>query len=423
MKLNILLGVSSAATQIEGGGFSHTWSDWYQKGRIKDGSNPANANDHLYRWKEDIDLMSKMGIKIYRLSIEWARIEPEKGKYDEEAVLWYRRLLEYIKSKGIAPLLTLHHFTNPLWFESLGGFAEPANIQIFLGFAEYAVRKFSDLVDEYVTINEPNVFAVMGYLNGVFPPGLRSIRMALRVQSIMAVCHIKAYDLIHKLRSELGYKNTKVGFAHHARVFVPKSSTNLWHKLCSALVSRIFQGAIIRACLFGDFVFPLKRYGNVQRGEYADFHGLNYYNRSTISSLADGVRKDAYHNDLGWEIYPEGIGICAGELYKMLKKPVYITENGTCDNNDSFRSRYIYDHLKVLADSGLPVERYYHWCFTDNFEWCEGESARFGIVHVDFKTQKRTVKNSGRFYTAMIKNNEITGEMLEEFVNRQEYHK
>ena len=433
MKLNMLLGVSSAATQIEGGGFAHTWSDWYAKGHIKDGSNPARANDHLNKWKEDIDLMSDMGISIYRLSIEWARIEPAKGKYDDDAVKWYRRLLEYMKGKGIAPLVTLHHFTNPLWFEETGGFAEPANIPVFLSFVEYAVRQFGDLADEYVTINEPNVFAVMGYNSGVFPPGEHSVITAMRVQSVMASCHIHAYNLIHKIRSEMGYTNTKVGFAHHARIFAPKNRRNLFHCFCARLTSFLFQGALTQACLLGRFVFPLKKYagnspaarckyGRIRKGSYADFLGLNYYTRSTVTSLADGVREGCARNDLGWEIFPEGILISANDLYKLLKKPIYITENGTCDNADNFRCRYIYDHLQVLVNSALPVERYYHWSFTDNFEWCEGETARFGLVHIDYETQKRTIKKSGRFYSAMIKNKCVTDEMYDEYVKSEKYN-
>ena len=421
MNINITLGAASAATQIEGGGFTHSWSDWYDKGHIHDGANPARANDHLNRWNEDIDLMAEMGISIYRLSVEWARLEPQKGVYDEEAVQWYRRLLEYMKSKGITPLLTLHHFTNPMWFENEGGFANPGNISVYLGFAEYAVRKFSDLVNEYVTINEPNVFAVMGYHAGVFPPGKKSMMEAIRVQSIMACCHIQAYTLIHRIRNEMGYAQTKVGFAHHARVFTPKNKWNLWHQLCACLTNRMFQGALTRACLLGRFIFPLKKYAKVRRGVYADFHGLNYYTRSTVSSLADGMSENVPHNDLGWEIYPEGIAVCARDLYKFLKKPIYITENGTCDNKDVFRCLYIYDHLKALTESGLPVERYYHWCFTDNFEWCEGESARFGLVHVDYETQKRTVKKSGKFFSVIIKNKSVTEEMYKEFIAPQKY--
>jgi len=421
VKINMSLGVASAATQIEGGDHGHTWNDWYRKGHIKDGSNPARANDHLNRWKEDIDLMADMGIRDYRLGLEWARIEPERGRHDEAAVEWYRRLLAYMKSRGIAPLLTLHHFTNPMWFEDSGGFANPSNIPVFLDFVGYAVGRFGDLVNEYVTINEPNVFAVQGYHAGTFPPGIRSMRTALRVQSAMASCHILAYDLIHGLRREAGHTDTKVGFAHHARVFQPKSKGNPWHSLCARLVDRMFQGSLARACLLGRFAFPVKPYGGVKPGEYADFLGLNYYTRSSVSSLADGMGDGVPINDLGWEIYPNGIAVCAGELHGLLPRPIYVTENGTCDNADTFRSRYIYEHLKALAESGLPVERYYHWSFTDNFEWCEGEEARFGLVHVDYGTQKRTVKKSGRFFSAIIENGGVTGEMYSEYVAAEGY--
>jgi len=416
MKISMILGAASAAAQIEGGGFKHTWSDWYEKGHIKDGANPARANDHLNRWKEDIDLMAEMGIRIYRLSIEWARIEPEKGRYDNAAVVWYRGLLEYIRSKSMFALLTLHHFSNPLWFEEAGGFAKQGNIPVYLGFVDYIVRNFGDIVDEYVTINEPNVFAVMGYHAGVFPPGKKSLWTAMRVQSVMASCHIQAYALIHKLRREMGYANTRVGFAHHARVFTPENKKNPWHRICAAVTSWMFQDALARACLLGRFVFPLIKFGKIRSGEYADFLGLNYYTRSTVSSLADGVNKNAPANDLGWEIYSPGIAQCAGNLYKLLQRPVYITENGTCDNNDNFRCRYIYDHLKALIDSRLPVERYYHWCFTDNFEWLEGESARFGLVHVDYETQERKIKKSGQFFSSIIKNKGVTDDDYKKYV-------
>lgn len=421
MDLDMLLGVASSATQIEGGTLEHTWSDWHRRGKIRGGASPARANDHINRWREDIDLMADMGIRIYRLGVEWARLEPVRGQYDGSAAAYYRELLAYMKSRGIKPLLTIHHFTNPLWFEEIGGFTTPDNIQVFLGFAEYVVRLFSDLVDEYVTVNEPNVFAYKGYFEGVFPPGGHSLRLTCRVQSVMAACHIRAYELIHKLRIEMGYTNTRVGFAHHARVFESKSARNPWHRFCRQLTERVFQGAVARACLLGRFGFPLRRFGGVESGEYADFLGLNYYSRSTVSGLGDGVREGAPVNDLGWEIYPEGIALCAAELYRILPRPVYITENGTCDNSDAFRCRYIYDHLKALADSGLPVERYYHWCFTDNFEWAEGESARFGLVHVDFDTQTRNVKRSGRFYSAMIENTGATDALYDEYVATEDY--
>ena len=173
---------------------------------------------------------------------------------------------------------------------------------------------------------------------------------------------------------------------------------------------------------FGKFKWPLKASLPVETGGYCDFIGINYYSRTTVSGFGDGIRKNAPKNDLGWEIYPEGIIRCSEKLYSLIKRPIYITENGTCDNNDTFRCRYIYDHLKLICESKLPFERYYHWCFCDNFEWLEGESARFGLVHVDYETQKRTVKKSGSFYSEVIKAGGVTSEIYERYVKDQIYH-
>jgi beta-glucosidase len=416
------LGVASAATQIEGGDSNHNWNDWYHRGRIKDGSNPARATDHWNRWREDADLMAGMGVKAYRLGIEWARICPERDTVDQEAVAHYRQELSYLREKGISVLLTIHHFTNPMWFEGMGGFTKAENIELFLRFIELTVRSFGDLVSEYITINEPNVYATESYYFGIWPPGEKSMGRAMTVMSNMAVCHIRAYALIHKIRRELGFGDTRVGFAHHMRAFDPVNRLNPYHKICTVLMKRFFQGAVTRALSRGEFTWPLKKASGVKRGEYVDFIAVNYYSRSIVSGFSAGTRMGAPLNDLGWEIYPEGIVRCCRQHYEIIKRPIYITENGTCDNNDVFRCRYIYEHLRALADSGLPVERYYHWCFCDNFEWVEGESARFGLVHVDYETQQRTVKNSGQFYAEMLRAGGVTEDMYERYVKDQTYH-
>ncbi len=152
-----------------------------------------------------------------------------------------------------------------------------------------------------------------------------------------------------------------------------------------------------------------------------DFLAINYYSRSSIDGLKDGVKTNVPVNDLGWEIYPQGLLRVIRELYSVAALPIYITENGTCDNFDRFRSKYIYDHLKVLTKTPLPVLRYYHWCFVDNFEWLEGESARFGLVHNNYETQERTIKDSGHFYSRLIKDREVTTEVYEYYVAKQTY--
>lgn len=422
-KNQLSLGVASAATQIEGGNCAHNWNDWYAKGNIKDHSNPARATDHYHRWKEDANLLVSMKILYYRMGIEWARICPKEGEVEETALAHYKEELQYLKEQGITVLLTIHHFTNPMWFEEKGAFSQKENIRYFLDFVKLIVEAFGDLVAEYITINEPNVYATNSYYFGEWPPGERSFSKAMSVMSNMAICHCKAYQMIHSIRKEMGYQDTKVSFANHLRVFDAKNPTNPWHCICAKLLDRFFQKAITEAIFTGNCKWPLKKAKEIAKGEYVDFIAINYYTRSTVSGFGDGVKQEESKNDLGWEIYPQGLIRCADDMYKLLKRPIYITENGTCDNEDVFRSKYIYEHIKVICESDLPITRYYHWCFCDNFEWIEGERARFGIVHVNYETQERTIKKSGRFYTRMIEECGITEELYQKYVEPLQYHK
>ena len=422
LKPNMLLGVASAPTQIDGGDLNHTWNDWYAQGKIKDGSNPAVATDHWNRWKEDILLMHKMGIQTYRFGIEWARVEPEEGRFDEEAMLHIKEELMLMIGMGIKPLVTLHHFTNPMWFEEKGGWEKYDNVRSFLIFVEYVVKAIGHLASEYITINEPNVYATNGYMYGMWPPGKKNLKATMAVMSNMSSAHIKAYRLIHDVRRSLGFKDTKVSFANHLRVFEPKSRLNPSQQLQAAEAERMFQGLITEAMLTGEFHYPLKNNGRDRKGTYCDFHAVNYYSRSTVSHLNNGVKENCHKNDLGWEIYPEGIVQVCRKLMKLRPMPIYITENGTCDLNDSFRSRYIYEHLKALCESKLPVKRYYHWCFNDNFEWIEGNYARFGIVETNYETMERTVKRSGEFYAKIIRRGGVTEKMYDKYVAGVEYH-
>lgn len=414
------LGVSSAATQIEGGDTRHSWNDWYDKGRIKDGSDPA-ASCHWDCWQADTALMASLGIRDCRFGVEWSRLIPRRGEVDEAAVAHYRQEISCMRQAGIRPLLTIHHFTNPLWFEEKGAFLKWENLEDYLDLVRLVVSRFGDLVSDYITINEPNVYAVGGYFGGGWPPGQRSMTRTLRVMEHLAYCHIRAYEIIHQMRRELGFADTRVSFANHMRVFAPKDPRNPCHRLCADVGRYLFQGALSSAMMLGDFRWPLHNRGHLPRGAYADFLGVNYYARSTVSGLSDGVRDNSPRNDLGWEIYPEGLVTCARELLDVLERPVWVTENGACDNTDRFRSRYICEHLKAMADSGLPFERYYHWCFFDNFEWLEGFSARFGLVQADGGTPVRTVKRSGELYARMIREGGLSGAAWEEFAAGQEY--
>lgn len=417
----ILLGVSTAATQIEGGDVNSNWNDWYAQGRITDHTDPATGNDHWIQWQQDTALMAQMGLQIYRFSVEWARLMPEPGKVDEAAAARYRQELLLLKAHGIRPLLTIHHFSNPMWFENLGAFEKRENLHHYLELVELVIDRFGDLCSDYITINEPNVYATNSYFFGAWPPGKTGLAATVKVMENLACCHIKAYTLIHQKRSAMGFSDTQVGCANHVRVFAPKNAKDLWHRICAKLTAYLFQDALTKAMTLGVFHFPLRNHSKLPKGEYTDFIGLNYYTRSTVSGIGDGVRENSPRNDLDWEIYPQGLTECAEKLYALLPRPIWVTENGTCDRDDRFRSRYLYEHLKELSRSGLPFHRYYHWCFCDNFEWVEGNSAKFGLVSVDPDTRQRRIKRSGEFYSQIIACGGVTEEMYGSYVSEQEY--
>ena len=275
---NMLLGASSAATQVEGGDRNNNWYDWYRRGNIRDGSDPSVATMHWERWREDADLMAEMGLKCCRLGLEWSRIEPERGVFDESAVQHYVEELKYLGSLGIKPMVTLWHFSNPLWFERSGGFLARGAKLAFLEYVEYVVPKLAPWTDCWITLNEPNVYAVNGYMSGDWPPGTRSIPAALRVMAALTPCHIEAYELIHRL-----VPGARVSFANHLRVFAPENPKNPAHVAAAKTSEFLFQTAMTRAMMRGAS----------GKGRYYDYIAINYYTRSTCSGLADGVRKNS----------------------------------------------------------------------------------------------------------------------------------
>jgi beta-glucosidase len=410
------LGVATAATQIEGGHADTIWHRWASTGAARDGSEPTVAADHWRRFVEDADLMASLGIRHYRLGLEWARIEPEEGRFDEVAIRHYRDELRALRDRGIKPLVTLHHFNDPGWFSEKGGFLNPDAHADFCRYVGRVVADLGDLVDEWITINEPNVFAFQGYRLGIWPPGRASARDYLAVTTSLAHSHIEAYRLIHAQQPD-----ARVGVAMHLRVFAPWGRHNPLDKAAAASSEYLFQGALMRALCRGRFLAPLVQPKGVRPGRYYDFLGINYYSRTRVSGPNQRVTPKAPVNDLGWEIYPEGLVELARHYNELYPGPLYITENGTADARDAFRARFIHDHLRVIADSGLPIQRYYHWTFTDNWEWAEGQTARFGLVALDFETQERTVRPSGHFYPDVIAHRGVTADAYARYVSPTAY--
>lgn len=420
LKEGMRLGCASSATQIEGGETDSSWNDWFHRGMIKDNANPAFACEHYERYEEDFALMAELGVREYRLGIEWSRIQPAPDEFDDEAMAHYRAMLQKLLSLEIRPLLTLHHFTNPMWFERQGGFESSSSIACFLKFVEYVVRHIGDLVSEYVTINEPNVYVTNGWFFGSWPPGKKDFSAACKVFENLAVCHIRAYEAIHRIRREMGLSGTKVGFAMHLRVFEPYRSWNPIDLVGANRMEKYFQTAITDAMALGRFSFPVKNAYKVKEGRYFEFLGVNYYTRSMVKGFSDRTKENVPVNDLGWEIYPQGIvRVCEFCRERYRPEEIYITENGVCDNADAIRISFLYEHLRKLSQSNLPVTRYYHWSLTDNFEWLEGESARFGLIEIDYATQARRIKSSGRFYAEIIENAGVNADMIDRYLTEK----
>ncbi|MFY0600725.1 MAG: family 1 glycosylhydrolase [Cyclobacteriaceae bacterium] len=415
---DLMLGTATAATHIEGGEQNHNWYRWSEQGKIKDGSHSKAACDHINRIESDVVLIVDLNCQTYRMGLEWSRIEPEEGEFSEEGIALYRKEIQLLIDKEVKPLVTLWHFSNPLWMEDDGGWVNPLSVSRFQNYVAYVIEQLGDLVTDWITINEPNVYLFFGYFDGVWPPGHQGdIKGFLKGARHLVIAHQRAYELIHSYYTDAN-QSPKVGVAHHLRIFDPIDK-RLLSKMAAKLQERVFQNVFLEAMTLGEMMFPLTS-GNfkMKEGLFADFIGVNYYSRDMIKGVWKPfelfgercVSEEGSKNDLGWEIHPEGLGVICEAIYEKYKLPIYITENGTCDKHDAYRSKFIYDHLKALSkiiESGVDVQRYYHWSLLDNFEWAEGNSARFGLYHTNYKTQERTLRESGRYYAEICKNRSV----------------
>lgn len=422
-----LWGVSTAAHQVEGGNEKNQWHDWEAAGRIRSGDCCKDACDWWKNAERDFDLARHLGLNALRLSVEWSRIEPEEGQWDARAMDRYRELLGGLRARGITPIVCLHHFTHPRWFEQKGAFLAPEASMLFERFAAYVVRSLGDLCQHWVTFNEPNVYAAFGYVLGEFPPGHKGeIATALRVTSTMARAHLLAYRVIHEVQP-----GAQVGWAQHFVVFEPAAPGLAWW--ISALLNQLFNETFLRLIEKGRLDFPFSLFdgaGTDVKGA-CDFVGLNVYSRfhvafdAALPSQLFGriyVPPDVPQGDSGvdrpyGEAYPQAIG-AAVERASLLGKPIYILENGVPDAQDRIRPWLMVNVLRELhrlIQAGHDIRGYFHWTLTDNFEWTEGWQLRFGLIALDPLTQKRTMRQSGRLYGEIAQSNTLQASVIEKY--------
>ena len=388
-----LFGCATSATQIEGGCLNIDWWQFAREaGRVENGDVPDVACDHWNRVAEDTELLVRLGVGAHRLSVEWGRIQPEPERFDERALEHYRAELSRLVEAGIEPMLTLHHFALPNWLAARGGLLAAEFPERFTVFAKRVARALGDRVKLWLTINEPNVLIAQGYLLGVWPPGLRDPGRALQAAWNLRRAHVAAYRAIHEL-----VPSATVGIAHHLRIATPASRSLLDRAAARAL----------------DLTFNSPFLDLPQ-----DFLGINYYSRDIVrfdrskpnELFADrSVPAGAPLSDLGWEIYPEGLGMVLRRLARR-HKPIWITENGIADAADDRRTAFIAAHLAQVARAsaaGVDIRGYLYWSLLDNFEWAEGYAPRFGLYAVDYVTQARTLRASGEAYARIAKSHRL----------------
>jgi beta-glucosidase len=415
--------VATSAHQIEGHNLHSDWWEFEQRpGSIRDGKPSGVAADHWNRLEQDVELLAALNVQQYRFSIEWAKIEPRPGEWNLEALEHYRHELELLSERGIEPIVTLQHFTLPKWVADRGGFEWSGMPDAFMRYSEIVFSQIGSSVRDWITINEPQVVLAAGYIEGVHPPLKKDLKHVDRPAIGMVRSHALAYHRLHELARNRG-QEIRIGMAHHLRVYEPASKWNPLDRFAARLLDDLGNWSMVDALETGVLRIRIPFTLNVQheipeaRGTQ-DFVGVNYYSRDLIqlNLAAPGflkrlVRKNAARNDLGWEIHPEGLyKILRAVNRRMPNRPILITENGTADHRDAFRSKFIVDHLAWLSraiNEGIPVENYCHWSFLDNYEWSEGFEPRFGLYEVNYSTQERTIRESGRVFSEIARTSRL----------------
>jgi beta-glucosidase len=345
---------------------------------------------------------------VYCFSVEWSRLEPTEGAWDAAAMARYKEWTVKLRAAGIEPMVTLHHFTLPKWVAAKKGFETLDTQDAFVAFTRRVATELGATVDVWCPFNEINVYAAEGYLEGIWPPGVKDdTALQVKVMTNMLKAHAKAAAALREVDTvdaDGDGQATVITTAHHVRIFQPASHSVL-DTAIAGLTDDVVNEAVPRALKTGRIRFSVP--GTVEVDETVDglagsidLLGLNYYTRDIVrADLGSAALSHTYFkggrptNDLGWDLYPDG-------LYLMLKRfssygwPIAITENGTADANDTIRTQYLAQHIAAIeraVDEGVDVRGYYHWSLMDNFEWAEGFAARFGLFRVDFEgTRDRT---------------------------------
>ncbi len=392
-----LWGASSASYQVEGGIENTDWAKAAREGRV-----PVcgRACDHYNHFEADFDIAKSLGHNAHRFSIEWARIEPEDGQFNEEEIEHYRKVIRALKARGMKPYITLWHFTLPLWFSETGGFERKDSPEIFARYAAFVAEKLGDDLHGISTMNEPNVFGSNGWLRGSWPPfkrfaltdavsitnsgrtyeskaekGITPLFLYMRVMKNLAKSHNAAHDAIKKINPAIEVSVVKHVIYFHAN-WNPLNKLKAW--VANYAWTHIFMGRTYKKC---------------------DSIGLNYYFHKKFGDTAHYEK-----TDMDWDIYPEGILGSLHLLWKY-KVPLFVSEAGIADERDIYRADYIERQVTAVwqgIQDGIDIRGHMYWSLLDNYEWALGFEKRFGLIAINYDTLERTVRPSAYHYKEII---------------------
>lgn len=426
---DFVFGVATSSYQIEGGAklggrTDSIWDTFCRKpGAVTNFENGDVACDHYHLWKQDIDMIHSMGVDAYRLSIAWPRIMPTEGQVNPEGLAFYQNIIDECHSKGMKVYVTLYHWDLPQYLEDRGGWLNRETAYKFAEYADVVSKHFGNNIDVYTTLNEPFVAAFLGYRWGEHAPGIKGDKEGFQASHHLMLGHGLAMPILRK-----NAPKSMHGIVVNATPAYPESATDVgaaeyceaenFHWFIDPVLMGTYPAAVIERQAHN---MPLILAGDLDIiSAPVDYIGINYYSRTVARFDENGdiervAQTEQEHTYIGWEIYPQGLTdllVRFKERYSNLP-PLYITENGSAGDdrlvdgvvNDEQRVRYFQGHLNAVDQAirlGVRVDGYFAWSLMDNFEWAFGYCQRFGMVHVDYTTQKRTLKNSAIAYQNML---------------------
>ncbi|QQX81851.1 beta-glucosidase [Shewanella sp. KX20019] len=427
-KSDFIFGVATASFQIEGGVDSRLpciWDTFCQTpNKIRDNSDGSVACDHINLWQQDVDLIDSLNVDAYRFSISWPRVINAEGELNQQGVDFYIGLLDKLIAKGIKPYVTLYHWDLPQHLEDKGGWLNRDTAYKFRDYADLISKALGNRVTSYATLNEPFCSAYLGYEAGIHAPGIKGREFGKKAAHHLLLAHGLAMQVLQK-----NCPDALNGIVLNFTPCYPASDSTA-DRNASSIADAHFNQWYIKPLFDKCYPDVIETLPAIERPDILDgdmeiiaqpldFMGVNFYTRAVYQACTYHQFKqievpDVPHTDIGWEIYPKALTellVSLNDIYQL--PPLYITENGAAMDdkmvnaavNDEGRIQYYHQHLNAVNDAieaGVNVKGYFAWSLMDNFEWAEGYLKRFGIIYVDYQTQQRTLKNSGKAYREFI---------------------